>query len=56
MPSPASDHKKTALEAKESESEGLPIVNTEESEGLPVALVNGKLVQVWVLVDTLVGS
>ena len=54
MPSPAANHQKTALEAEE--SEGLPIVNTEESEGQPVALVNGKLVKVRVSVNKLVGS
>ena len=44
MPSPASNHPKTAL------------VNTAESEGLPVALLKEKLVQVRILVDNILGT
>ena len=55
MPSPTSNHQKTALEADE-ESEGLLRVNIKESEGLPVALLNSKLVRVRVLVNNFAGS
>ena len=61
MPSPTSNHQKTAMEADEEseglprvnikESERLPRVNIKESEGLPVALVNSELVPVRVLVN-----
>ena len=64
-PSPTSNHQKTAL-VNTAESEGLPIVNIRESEGLPgaeneseglpVALVNGKDVRVRVSVNRITGS
>ena len=55
LPSPTSNHLKTAL--VNTESEGLPGADKEsESEGLPVALVNAKLVRVKVLVNNFAGS
>jgi len=55
MSRPAASHQKTALESNK-ESEGLPIVNKDKSEGLLVVLMNGNLAQVWVLVNKFVGS
>ena len=38
------------------ESEGrLPVANTEEVEELPIVFVNGKLVQIWVLIKEISG-
>ena len=54
MPSPASDHQKTAL--VNTEESGLPGAEESESEGLPVdnknlvALINDKVLRVQVLV------
>ena len=63
MPSPTFNDLKTALVNTESEglpgakeSEGLPRVNIEESEGLHVAVIDNKLVRVRVLVNNFAGS
>ena len=54
-PPPTSNHPKTALINTE-ESEGLPVVNIDELEGLPVSLVNGNIVKVKVLIKDNSGS